>query len=138
MTRNIVYFDQWTSALQIVRWTSLLVEIIFFSILTAFPVTNVKKRKSPIYTKTVMMCIVSRFYRVLYVFFVSNWHIRSRLLTDYYSPCERRALWVYFFSQICYHNSWSNIITIQCSQKRLWNEKKLLPFGIEITVYLAF
>ena len=35
--------------------------------------------------------------------------MNSKLLTDYYSLksyswCEQSTLWVYFFSQICYHN----------------------------------
>ena len=28
--------------------------------------------------------ILSIFYRVLCVFFISNWHVRSKILTDYY------------------------------------------------------
>ena len=34
--------------------------------------------------KLVNTCIVSIFYCVLYVLFVSNCHIRSKLLTEYY------------------------------------------------------
>ena len=38
--------------------------------------------------------IVSRFYRVLYVFFVSKWHVCSKLLTDNYGPQPEIGCWL--------------------------------------------
>ena len=62
--------------------------------------------------KNLFGLFVSRFYRELTVFFVSNWHIRSELLTDYY--------WVqysYFYTNTL--NSYNNEMLLYFKNKDL-------------------